>query len=322
MTRPIRDLAASIRQRLANLAKERRRPAAELLQYFAMERLLYRLAQSPHRRDFVLKGAMLLVAWRAPQARPTMDIDLLSRAADGARAVESAVRDLCRMRVAPNDGLAFAADSVHTEPITVAAPEAGMRLRFLAILGDSRIRMQVDVGLGDAMSDAGTVCTLPPILDFPAPTLLGYSRETTIAEKLHAMFQHGRLNSRMKDYFDIGLLARHFPFEGDVLMRAIATTFTRRGTAVTARPLGLSEAFAEEPGKQAQWNGFLRRIEADAGPASLHIQLRFLRRFLAPVLAALARGTGTPGRWPPGGPWQPERPAHVHVRRTKRNSPS
>ena len=100
MTRPIRDLAASIRQRLANLAKERRRPAAELLQYFAMERLLYRLAQSPHRHDFVLKGAMLLVAWRAPQARPTMDIDLLSRAADGARAVESAVRDLCRMRVA------------------------------------------------------------------------------------------------------------------------------------------------------------------------------------------------------------------------------
>lgn len=176
--------------------------------------------------------------------------------------------DQCRLRVAPGDGLAFAPDSVHTDPITVVAPEADMRLRFLAILGGSRIRMQVDVGLGAAMSDDGTVCMLPPTLDFPAPTLLGYSRETTIAEKLHAMVRHGRRNSRMKDSFDIGLLGRHFTFEGDVHMRAMATTSTRRGPAGTARRLGLSDAFAVEAGEQAQWSGWLRRIAADAGSAA------------------------------------------------------
>lgn len=322
MTRSIRDLAASIRQRLANLAKERRRPAAELLQYFAMERFLFRLARSQHRRDFVLKGAMLLVAWRAPQARPTMDIDLLGRGTDGARDVEAAMRDLCRMRIAPDDGLAFDADTLQTEPITVAAREAGVRLRFLGRLGESRIRMQVDVGLGDAMGDDGDACTLSPILDFPAPTLLGYSRETTIAEKLHAMFQHGRLNSRMKDYFDIGLLARHFAFDGGTLARAISTTFARRDTAVTQRPFGLSDAFADEPGKQAQWTGFLRRIEADAAPASLRAQLRSLRRFLAPALAALAQAGPAPGRWPPGGPWRDERPAPGRTRRAARTPQS
>ncbi len=309
MTRSIRDLAASIRQRLANLAKERRRPAAELLQYFAMERFLFRLARSQHRGDFVLKGAMLLVAWRAPQARPTMDIDLLGRNTDGARAVESAMRDLCRMRIAPDDGLAFDADTIRIEPITVAAQEAGVRLRFLGRLGESRIRMQVDVGLGDAMGDDGDACTLSPILDFPAPTLIGYSKETTIAEKLHAMFQHGRLNSRMKDYFDIGLLARHFAFDGDALARAVSTTFARRGTQVGARPFGLSDAFADEPGKQAQWAGFLRRIGALDAPEGLRAQLRTLRRFLAPVLAALARERPPPRLWPPGGPWRIERPA-------------
>ena len=71
------NLAASIRQRLLNKARETDRPFNEMLQYFAIERFLYRLATSPHAGKFVLKGALMFTAWQAPVSRPTMDIDLL-----------------------------------------------------------------------------------------------------------------------------------------------------------------------------------------------------------------------------------------------------
>lgn len=303
MTKPIRDLAASVRQRLNNVAKERHRPAAELLQYFAMERFLYRLAQSPHRDRFVLKGAMMLVAWRAPTIRPTMDIDLLGRGQNHTADLIEVIRSLCRLEVTPPDGLAFDPDSVTGEEITVVSEYVGARLRFLATLGTSRVRMQVDVGFGDALPDAEESVELPTLLAFPAPRLTGYSRETTIAEKLNAMFQHGRLNSRMKDYFDIGLLARSFAFDGSKLARAIRATFERRATPLTATPVGLSDEFAIEPGKQVQWAAFLRKIQVADAPGELAVQLVALRTFLAPVLAALVDGTPFAKQWPKGGPW-------------------
>lgn len=74
-----RDLSASVRQRLLNQAHAQKRPFQELLQYYAMERFLYRLAQSSHANKFVLKGALLLTAWQAPLSHSTMDIDLPGR---------------------------------------------------------------------------------------------------------------------------------------------------------------------------------------------------------------------------------------------------
>jgi hypothetical protein len=75
----LKNLAASVRQRLLDKARESDRPFNELLQYFAMERFLYRLSESPYANNFVLKGALMLPVWEAPLTRPTMDIDLLGR---------------------------------------------------------------------------------------------------------------------------------------------------------------------------------------------------------------------------------------------------
>jgi len=104
--RQIKDVAASIRQRLYNHAKAAGRPFQEVLQYFAMERFLYRLAQSTYADKFVLKGALMLTAWRAPSSRPTKDIDLLARMSNHVDAILSVVRDICLLEVKP-DGLVF-----------------------------------------------------------------------------------------------------------------------------------------------------------------------------------------------------------------------
>lgn len=82
MKKGYKNITASLRQRLLNKARETGRPFNELLQYFAMERFLYRLSKSPYANDFVLKGALMLIVWNAPLSRPTMDIDLLGHSTE------------------------------------------------------------------------------------------------------------------------------------------------------------------------------------------------------------------------------------------------
>jgi len=213
--RPVVDTAASVRQRLLNIARDKDRPFNEVLQYFAMERFLYRLGKSDHGRKFILKGALMLVAWEAPLARSTKDIDLLGRMKNTIEDVVDPIKAACSLEVIPDpDGLLFDVKSVVGQRIAEEADYEGVRVRFRGNLGNARITMQVDVGFGDVIVPGPDEVDYPTLLDLPAPRLLGYSRESAIAEKFEAMVKRGILNSRMKDFFDIWLLSRQFEFNG------------------------------------------------------------------------------------------------------------
>jgi len=141
----IKNVAASIRQRLLNKSKADGRPFQEVLQYYAMERFLYRLSQSPHADKFILKGALLLRIWQSPQFRPTMDIDLLGNTSNEEAALVSQILEIMSAEVAP-DGLAFLPGSVTSESITADARYHGVRIQFMARLDTIRLNMQVDIG--------------------------------------------------------------------------------------------------------------------------------------------------------------------------------
>ncbi len=301
----IQNIAASVHQRLLNRARAEERPFNELLQYFALERFLYRLGCSPYQDQFVLKGALMFTVWEVPVPRPTRDIDLLGRMDNAVPHVVAAIQEICE-QPAPEDGLRFAAETVVGERIIEAADYEGVRVRFTAYLGKARIPMQVDIGFGDLVAPAPSTVRLPTILDFPAPELRGYSRESAIAEKVQIMVRLGEINSRMKDFFDIWLLATRFSFEGVALKRAIRATFRQRRTAVTASPVAFSDAFAREPEKQAQWAAFLRRyrLEGETGiPNTLYETIQVIASFLRPVLQSLVDEREFDRRWSPGGPW-------------------
>lgn len=218
------NLTASVHQRLLNHARATERPFNEVLQRFALERFLYRLGHSPYARRFVLKGALMLTAWQIPSARPTRDIDLLGRMGNSVEQVVSAVKAICREPV-PDDGLRFETEGIIGERITETAKYVGVRVRFNAYLGNARIPVRIDVGFGDPLVPGSSLVRLPTILDFPPPEVQGYSRESAIAEKYHAMVYRGQLNSRMKDFYDVWSLATHFRFEGSILAQAIWETF-------------------------------------------------------------------------------------------------
>jgi predicted nucleotidyltransferase component of viral defense system len=300
--RPVKNMAASIHQRLLNLARETGRPFNELLQYYGMERFLYRLAHSRHGKKFVLKGALMLGVWKAPLSRPTMDIDLLGRLENSVETLAVVARDACNEQVEP-DGLAFEPDTVTGERIAEHADYAGVRIRLRGMLGNARINIQMDVGFGDVVFPAPVSMQYPTLLDLPAPRLRGYSRETAVAEKFEAMVKLGLLNSRMKDFFDVWLLCRLYEFDGNTLGTAITRTFAHRQTDLSAEPEAFTPAFAGAPAKQSQWRAFLRRIRLQSPPPGFDEVVQTISGFLKPVAEALAAGKGFAGKWSPSGPW-------------------
>lgn len=260
-----RNVGASVRQRLLNLARANRQPMELLLTRYALERLLHRLSLSAHRDRFVLKGALLLTTWFDEPHRATRDLDLLGYGDPSDEALLAVFREV--MSITIDDGVSFDIDMLQVQPIREELEYGGSRLRTTAALAGARIPIVVDIGFGDAIEPGAEDIDLPVLLDMPLPHLRAYPRETVIAEKLHAMVVLGLANSRMKDYYDVWMLQRGFEINEDRLQRAIEATFARRRTSVPATtPEGLSDTFANEPGKQAQWDAFVRNLSVP-GPS-------------------------------------------------------
>ena len=296
------NVAASVRQRLLNLSQKRREEFQSLLVRYANERLIYLLAVSAHADDFILKGAMLLYAWSPYPFRATQDVDLLGRGEITAGRLADVFRGLCTMKVA-DDGLVFQSDSVRVSLIRQEDEYGGLRVKLQARLTAARIELQVDVGVGDAVTRPSLI-DYPTLLDFPAPRLRAYSRETSVAEKFHAMVDHGLENSRMKDFFDVWALSREFAFEGAALASAIASTFDRRSTAVPeTMPLAFTPQFAEDPTKLKQWKAFLVRSRVAMEPPAFRVVLALVAEFLQPVWDAARTRSQLRSSWPAGGPW-------------------
>ncbi|HPA47767.1 MAG TPA: nucleotidyl transferase AbiEii/AbiGii toxin family protein [bacterium] len=299
MTLP-KNIPASVRQRLLNRAKSDRRPFNELLQYYAMERFLYRLSQSVHVDRFILKGALMLRVWRSPELRPTMDIDMLGITSNREADIVAQVQDILTVDVEP-DGLAFDPASIRAERISEDADYEGIRIRFLTALGSARINMQIDIGFGDIVYPEPEKSDFPTMLNSPAPRLLCYSRESSIAEKFEAMVKLGMLNSRMKDFYDIWLLSRQFDFDGADLAEAVRLTFERRGTALPAKIDAFTELFIEA--KQTQWAAFWKRLGEEHVPISFIEIAAAVDCFLSPIVAAFSSSKPKPTKWTAPGPW-------------------
>lgn len=279
-------LAQSVQARLLQHARAIGVDPNLVLTRYAIERFLYRLSLSPYAERFVLKGGLLMLVWLGETLRPTRDIDLLGIGELGDEALGVMFAGICVVPVEA-DALCFLADTVRVEPIRLEDAYGGQRVTIAATLGAARLRLQVDVGIGDATVPAPALLDYPGLLDLPRPRLRAYAPETVVAEKLHAIALLGLRNSRMKDYFDLHALAREDKLQAGRMGDAIAATFARRKTPLPhGWPAGLGDEFTGYPGKQAQWQAFLTRNQLDA--PVLQDVIAEIRRFLEAPLA-LAR---------------------------------
>jgi predicted nucleotidyltransferase component of viral defense system len=280
-----------VHARLLRLAKQSDANFNVVLVRFATERLLYRLSRSPHADRFVLKGAWLFYVWDL-ERRVTRDLDLLGFGNASPAAMEEVFRKVLASPVEP-DGIEFDDAQLQVAEMGEGAAYPGVRVRVVARLGNARIPFQVDVGFGDAVVDPPAMTELPTLLDLPAPELGIYPVEAVIAEKLEAMVRFDVLNTRLKDYFDLYVLATEVTIDAASLARQLAETFQRRGTPIPAEdPAGLSDAFAGESERNARWRAFLERSGgAESAPANFPEVVGRIRELIPAPLEA-ARGGG------------------------------
>ena len=303
MAENIKNIAASVHQRLLGKARESARPFNEFLQHFAIERFIYRLSRSPQADRFILKGALLFSAWSGPGSRPTMDIDLLGRIDNSLEVIVAAMKEACEMEVEA-DGMSFQAETVTAARITEDAEYEGVRVRIQGGLGKARVSLQVDIGFGDVIVPGPIMVAYPTLLDFPAPQLKGYTMESIIAEKFQAMVKLGILNSRMKDFYDVWLLSHLFDFKGEMLSEALEKTFKNRNTPIPIAPKVFDPSFVEDADKQVQWRGFIRKAKLADAPEVFEDVVAAVKVFLEPLVVSLAGRRMFHGTWNAPGPWR------------------
>lgn len=300
---PKSNIAASVRQRLLNLRQQRQEDFSLILSQFAIERLLYRISQSPVADQFVLKGAILFVTWTGKLHRPTQDLDLLGYGENSAERLSAVFKLICEQSVEA-DGLHFDTAAITISEIREDQKYSGKRVQLLAYLDRARIPLQIDIGFGDIVSPQAVWIDYPTLLQFPAPRLRSYTRESAIAEKTHAMVTNGIMNSRMKDFYDIWTLLHQFTFDGALLTQALSSTFAQRGTPMpTEVPLALTAEFSENPMKVTQWQAFLRRNQLEVGGASFAEVVESIAHFLLPPIQALATATPFTPSWSAATNW-------------------
>jgi predicted nucleotidyltransferase component of viral defense system len=298
-----RNLAASVRQRLTDLARKQGEDVQLVLTRYAIERLLYRLSSSPHGKQFVLKGAMLFRLWTGQRQRPTRDLDLLGTGEDSIERLVEVFKAVCGLAV-EDDGLTLDPEAVRGERIKEDQEYEGVRIHCDARLGQARIDLQIDVGFGDAVMPRAVQVEFPVLLEFPAPILRAYRRETVVAEKFQAMVALGIANSRMKDFYDLWVLANGFAFDGPSLCQSLRATFHRRKTALPPEPpLALTAAFGTDVAKVKQWEAFGKKSRLNLGGMTLAQICAFLSDFLMPPTLALRADEPFAKAWPPTGPW-------------------
>ena len=251
-----------------------------MLTHYFIERVLYRISVSPYAQNFVLKGGLLLQAILEEKARATRDIDLLAQRVNN-REDELLTMFKEILSINSDDGVIFDLDSLEASPITQEAAYQGISLTINAFLDRTKGRVHMDIGFGDVVTPNPTSMTYPVLLDTAEIHLKAYSLESVISEKFHAMVDLAFANSRMKDFFDVSMLAITNDFDGDVLQQAIQSTFNRRDTQMPAVPAIFTESFSQDPDKQRQWSAFVQRTKiTQEGFSEI---LSIIRGFLEPL---------------------------------------
>ncbi len=298
-----KNISASVRQRLFNLAQSSRRPFQEVLQYYMIERFIDRFSKSVYKNKLILKGALMFSIWNLSSSRPTRDIDFLGITTNTPENIHKIITNICKISCI-EDGVRFLDETIQCESIQEQNEYTGVRATFLAELDKARIKMQIDIGFGDIIHPEPMDFKYPTLLDMQSPVIRGYTTETLISEKLHTMFRRGAGNSRMKDIYDIWLLSRQFDFAGNRLSEAIKKTFYNRGMETKSQKHRIfSNDFKNDQTKNQQWNAFIGKNTFSIVPNGFVEAMDQIETFIAPILQSYKNEKSFNLVWHPPGPW-------------------
>ncbi len=257
----MKNISASIRAKLLNKAKEEHIPFQRILTLYKQEGLLHRIVMTKNSNEIVLKGGLLFFQLQGLSARPTKDIDLLgSKINHTETKLRELLIDVCGINL--DDGLQFDISSIEFSPITGQTDHGGIRGWITAFLGESRTRLQLDMGFGDVITGGPLIRPYRTLLGNRSFFIQTYSDETVAAEKLEALVSLGTINSRYKDIYDLYELLIESKLTKDKVIAAACNTFINRNTFLPEIPESLTEPYWASSSFITDWSRYLKRIAA------------------------------------------------------------
>jgi len=271
-------LERSIKDRLTKLAKDRGKTFAELWQTFFLERFLARLAASEVKKNFIFKGGMLLHHY-FPLGRQTMDLDFsIQKLSSDADFLKEIVQKFVSLDL--QDGIVFSEVSI----APLAQPHMkypGFQISTVAILGQSRVKLFIDIACGDPVDAKEKSIELLGSSGKPffesSITLDVYPLEFIFSEKYETLIRRASLNSRMKDFFDLWNCIQSGQLDPKKLEDALKRTFQARETSYQ-KAIEFSET--ETTQLQSLWVNFLRKIDQTNIPKNISDVVRDINSYL------------------------------------------
>ncbi len=258
MKKEIKNVAASVRARLINIADQSKRDYNAILRLYFQERFLYRVSISSYKQKLILKGALLLMLKDINSFRPTKDIDFLGK--EFTNKMDECINIIKEIAaINYNDGVEFCVNNISAEKIKEEEEYEGIRIHLPYKMDTIKGYFSIDIGFGDKIVKGPYEIDYPVMLDFPSPNILVYSMESVVAEKFEAIVKLNFVSSRMKDFFDLIFIAERTAFNKETLIEAIKTTFKHRGTNIEDRTVIYENNFKTNTQKQVQWSAFIER---------------------------------------------------------------
>lgn len=256
------NIAHSRKTKLLNIVNKDNKAYQQILVRYFHERFLSRLAKSPYRERFILKGGALLYAFEEFIPRPTLDIDFMGYHINNTpKEIKEAFVNIMSQRTDEFDGVIFHLDTIDAEPITIEKEYPGIRISFDASLDSIRKNLAMDIGFGDVITPHPIDLDYPVIFeDTDSFILKAYSLETVVAEKFQTMIERGIYNSRMKDFFDLYRILSTHEFNFADLQNAISATFNNRGTTYSDNNVIFSNEFITSGNLNSRWTNYLSKM--------------------------------------------------------------
>lgn len=228
--------------------------AQTLIRNFIMERYLERVALSPYRNNFILKGGMLVASIIGLDMRATMDIDTtvksLTLSKDNAVRI---VEDIITIDIP--DGVQFKITKV--TDIMEEHDYPGIRFWLEASLDNLRQAIKIDISTGDIITPNAVEYSYDLMFEERAISLWTYNLETLLAEKLETIMVRGITNTRMRDFYDIHMINNHKSFDSAILKKAFLATSNRRKSTIQIPTFkSILLVIESDPTMKKQWERF------------------------------------------------------------------
>ena len=276
--------ADSVKNRLYNKAKATAKTMQELLIMYCLERTLYRLSISKYSDKFILKGGVLLYAlFDGAYTRTTADVDLLAeKMSNDVLNMYNVFKEI--LSVNADDPIRYDLDSLKVEVITENKKYHGLNVSLLAYLDKTQINISIDIGFDDIIYPSKIKMDYPVILNDDNPSIYVYSLYSCLAEKFEAIVSLGYDNSRLKDFYDIYVIANSFDLKSNELIEAIKATFNHRNTGYNTIVVFDNDFTNDVMIKR--WNSFVKKKKAMIN-VSLEDTINIINDLLNPIVASI-----------------------------------